>query len=121
MGRANTLSAGAEASWVRFEHVNNSPYGGSQLVPFDNPPLGKFVNLAGTFPRFRSYSNELSGFAEDRLVVTPRLSLVGGVRVDRYDADREDLVTATRSSTDFNPASWRAGAVYLLRQELSRS
>jgi iron complex outermembrane recepter protein len=118
-GRVNTLSAGLDYNWIRFEHVNNGPFGGTSDVPLGNPTPGTFINLAGTTPRFRTHSQQVAAFAEDRLVLTNHLSLVGGLRFDRHDVERLDLVTTTTSERTFNPASGRAGVVYAVTPGLS--
>jgi iron complex outermembrane receptor protein len=118
-GRSNAVSVGFDYNWIRFEHQNNSPYGGSALVPVSNPGSDSFINLAGTFPKFRSLSHQVSFFAEDRLALGARVSLVGGVRVDRYDAERRDLVTGITYPKEVTPSSARGGIVYLVRPDLS--
>lgn len=52
-------------------------------------------------------------FAENRLEITPRLSVVGGVRVDGTDVLRRDLVAGTVVEKRFRPAacSCRATAI----------
>jgi iron complex outermembrane receptor protein len=118
-GMSNTTSAGFDYSWTRFQHTNNSPYGGASAVPLDLPNPGLFINLAGTSADFRSVQNQFSFFFENRLAVTSRLSLVGGARLDRYEVDRDALRLGTRSSRDFTPVNGRGGIVYAIRPDLS--
>ena len=118
-GRSNTLSAGMDYNFIRFEHVNNSPYDGSSVVDIHNSAPGLFINLAGTFPRYRTRTNQVAWFAEDRFVVSPKVSLVGGVRFDRYAVDRTDLVSNATAQRTYTPVSWRSGVVYAARQGLS--
>jgi iron complex outermembrane receptor protein len=119
LGRPNTVSAGFDYSWVGFENVSDTPFGGSSTVALTNPVPGNFINLTGTFPRYRTHTQQYSGFVEDRLSVTGKLSLVGGARVDRYDVDRVDLVATTTATRTFTPASWRGGVVYSVNPEMS--
>ena len=52
-GRPNTFSAGFDYTRVRFQHTNNSPYGGTSVVDVVDPVPGEFLNVAGTFPKYR--------------------------------------------------------------------
>ena len=118
-GLANAVSAGADYNFIRFQHTNNGPFAGSRTITRDNTNVGTFINLAGTSPRFLTHSHQASVFAEDRLVVTPRLSLVGGLRLDRQSVERDDLVTLTTSERTFTPTTWRGGAVFTLGRGLA--
>lgn len=119
LGRENTASVGLEYNFIRFQHTNNSPYGGSRTITPDNPSYDTFLNIAGTSPRYRTHSHQTSIFAEDRLVLTPQVSLVGGIRVDRHGVERLDLVARTTSDRAFTPATWRGGVVYAITAGLS--
>ena len=119
LDRPNTLTAGIDYNFVRFEHVNNSPYGGSSVVDLANTSPGSFLNLAGTFPKYRTLTHRVGLFAEDRLALSPRLSLVGGVRLDRYQVERRDLIASRLAGRVYTPASWRGGVVYALGPGLS--
>ncbi|CBS89737.1 TonB-dependent receptor [Azospirillum lipoferum] len=111
-GMKNEMVGGFDLNRIEFKHTNNSPYGGSSTVdPFDPAP-GLFLNSAGTTPRSRSRTRQYSLFAEDRLSLTPQLSLVGGIRYDAPTVERWDLVTGTSYTKDFRATSWRTGAVY---------
>ena len=118
-GRPNTFSAGFDYTRVRFQHTNNSPYGGTSVVDLVDPEPGQFLNVAGTFPKYRTSTHRVAVFAEDRLEITPSLSLVGGFRVDRYDVDREELLREATAGGLYSPVSWRGGAVYAVRPDLS--
>ena len=118
-GRPNTFSAGFDYTRVRFQHTNNSPYGGTSVVDLVNPEPGQFLNVAGTFPKYRTSTDRVAMFAEDRLEVTPNFSLVGGIRVDRYDVDRQELLREATAGGLYSPVSWRGGGVYSVRPDLS--
>lgn len=118
-GRPNTLNVGFDYNFVRFEHVNNSPYGGSSTVSLRNPVPGLFLNLAGTLPKYRTGTHRVAGFVEDRLALTPALSLVGGVRVDRYAVERRNLLDNSTAERALTPVSWRGGVVYAVRPSVS--
>ena len=118
-GRSNTTSFGFDYSWTRFQHTNNSPYGGGSAVSIGNPDPGLFLNLAGTSKEFRSRQDQYSVFVENRLALTSKWSVVGGARVDRYDVDRLAQRLGTTSSRTFTPVNWRGGLVYALRGDFS--
>lgn len=118
-GRPNTLTVGFDYNFVRFQHENNSPYGGSSVVDLRRPDPGLFINLAGTTPRFRTRTHRVAAFVEDRIVVSPKVSLVGGFRADRYDVTRLDLVTNGTAERVYTPTAWRGGVVYSVRPTLS--
>ena len=118
-GRPNTFSAGFDYTRVRFQHTNNSPYGGTSVVDVVDPVPGEFLNVAGTFPKYRTSTHRVAMFAEDRLEVTPEFSLVGGFRVDRYDVDRMELLRDATAGGVYSPVSWRGGLVYSVRPDLS--
>lgn len=112
LGLKNELVGGFDLNRIEFKHTNNSPYNGTSIVdPFDPAP-GLFTNLAGTSPRSRSRTRQYALFAEDRLSLTDRLSLIGGLRYDAPTIERDDLVANTAFSKSFHATSWRAGAVY---------
>ena len=119
LGRPNTFSVGFDYTLIRFQHTNNSPYGGTSVVDLVNPEPGRFLNIAGTFPKYRTDTHRVAAFAENRLEVTPSVSLVGGFRVDRYDVAREELVRDATAEGLYNPVSWRGGVVYAVRPDLS--
>jgi iron complex outermembrane receptor protein len=119
LGRSNTLSAGLDYNFVSFQHTNNSPYGGSSVTDLDNATPGQFINLAGTLPKYRTHTNQVAFFAEDRFAVTPNLSLVGGLRLDRYAVERRNLLDDTTVDRTYTPPSWRGGAVYSVKPGLS--
>jgi iron complex outermembrane recepter protein len=118
-GRSNTTSFGFDYSWTRFQHTNNSPYGGTSAVPLGNPDPGLFLNLAGTSKEFRSRQDQYAVFVENRLALTSKWSLVGGTRMDHYEVDRLAQRLGTTAQRSFTPVNWRGGLVYALRQDFS--
>ncbi len=111
-GMENTVSTGFEFNHTTFQHTNNSPYSGTSLVDLYDPAPGGFINVAGTYPKYRSQANQYAFFAEDRLKVTSRWSVVGGVRYDHASINRDDLVTGAAFSKDLGYTGWRVGTVY---------
>ena len=119
-GLRNQVSVGAELNRSKLKHTNNSPYGGTSLVdPYDFEH-GDFINEAGTTPRHRNTATQYALFAEDRLMLTDRWSVLGGVRYDHIDLEREDLVAGTTAyRTTFTNVGWRIGTVYDLLPDLA--
>ncbi|MDR5825739.1 TonB-dependent receptor [Caballeronia sp. LZ043] len=111
-GMRNTASAGVEFNHTTFQHDNNSPYGGESFVDPYNFDPGLFINQAGTLPKYRTQANQYAFFAEDRLAITPRWSIVGGLRYDHASVNRDDLINGGAFTKVFPNTSWRIGSVY---------
>ncbi|EKS9797377.1 MULTISPECIES: TonB-dependent receptor [Burkholderia] len=112
LGMRNTFSTGVEFNHTTFQHDNNSPYSGTSTVdPFNFDP-GSFINTAGTYPKYRSQANQYALFAENRLEITPRWSVIGGLRYDHASVNRDDLVNGGAFTKVFANTGWRIGTVY---------
>ncbi|MGY8526412.1 TonB-dependent receptor [Paracidovorax citrulli] len=120
LGMRNSVSVGFDINRASFQHTNNSPYGGTSVVdPFDFD-RGSFINLAGTTARYRNEATQYALFLEDRLEVTPRWSVLAGLRYDHARLSREDLVTGQQSfARTFANVGWRAGTVFNLTDDLA--
>jgi iron complex outermembrane receptor protein len=70
-------------------------------------------------PQFRTHTHHMAFFAEDRFAASSKVSLVGGVRLDRYPVERLDLIDNTTAERTFYPPSWRGGIVYSVKPTLS--
>ncbi|MBV6330878.1 TonB-dependent receptor, partial [Pseudomonas aeruginosa] len=84
---------GAEYNRIRFRLSNNSPYtdvGGDYIDPW-HPAPGYFESRSPYRPHSRSQTRTFALFAENRLQLNERLSLVTGVRRDQNHIDRDDL------------------------------
>lgn len=119
-GMKNSISAGYDVNRAAFRHTNNSPYSGSSVVDpyvFDR---GNFINVAGTSPRYDNTATQYAFFAEDRLEITPRWSVLAGLRYDHADISRHDLVINQQAyDKSFSHVGWRAGTVYNLTENLA--
>lgn len=117
-GRANTTTVGFDYSWFSYQRDRN---GGSNtsLVSLRDPIPGVFFNTIPTTPEYKAIQNRYSTYVENRLVVTDRLSLVGGLRWDRYDLEREDLRVPGITPKMFNPINGRGGIVYAVKPSMS--
>ena len=116
-GRRNRFAGGVE--YVTTDLSSIRRFGSTTAVdPFD-PVRGSFppdtpANF-DTRVNFDSAVDTVSAFIEDALNVTPGILLIGGVRHERIDLDREIFdVTAGTTNTfgrDFDATSWRLGTV----------
>ena len=123
-GVKNEFVAGFDVNRITFMHANNyNGVGGgvqfndlASVDPFDFVPVS-FINTIGTSPSFETTTNQYALFAEDRLSLTPELTLVAGIRFDHPEIERERLSNNTAASqqpyeTSFSATTWRVGAVY---------
>jgi iron complex outermembrane receptor protein len=118
--RRNRFTIGLEAN--RNDLFSPRRFGSTTPVDPYDPVRGAFPadtpeNFPGAGNRqdFDSTINLISVFVEDALTVAPRVTLIGGLRTDRFDVDRsvDDLNTGlqTAFSRSFHPVSGRAGVV----------
>ncbi|MDE1179912.1 TonB-dependent receptor [Paraburkholderia sp.] len=119
LGMKNTFSTGFELNHTTFQHDNNSPYSGTSYVDPYNFDAGSFINVAGTAPKYRSQSNQYALFAEDRLAITSRWSVVGGIRYDHASVNRDDLVNGGGFTKVFANTGWRVGTVFDIQPDLA--
>ena len=119
-GHENDAVIGVEFNHQNLERVDNAPFSGTATVNIDNPIPVSFVNVTGTVLKFTTRLSQYAAFAEDRFVIGPRWSLVGGMRVDRPTVERNDAITPAGSFTGtFGSASGRLGVVFNPRPNVS--
>ena len=112
---------GTEVNKVRFGVDNNAPYNdapGSSIDPW-NPAPGYFQSNSQFSPQADSTTRTFALFAENRLQLSERWSLVTGVRRDQNHIDRTDQRTDTRSDRSLSGGNWRAGLVFAVNDQLS--
>ncbi|MBV4540240.1 TonB-dependent receptor [Pseudomonas vlassakiae] len=120
-GLASKTLVGVEYNKVRFNVDSNRPYndvGGDYIDPWQPTP-GGFHSDSPTRPQTLSTTHTFALFAENRLQLTERLSLVTGVRRDQNHIDRDNLVDGSRSDRSLQGGNWRAGLVFALTDDLS--
>lgn len=120
-GLASRTLVGAEYNKVRFNVDSNAPYndvGGDYIDPWQPAP-GGFHSDSPTRPQTLSSTHTFALFAENRLQLTERLSLVTGVRRDQNHIDRDNLTNNTRSDRSLQGGNWRAGLVFAATDNLS--
>ncbi|WP_236693460.1 TonB-dependent receptor [Robbsia andropogonis] len=115
-GLKNRVAVGFDINHTTFQHDNNSPYSGTSTVDAYDFDPGLFINIPGTKPKYRSQSNAFALFAEDRLDLTSRWSVIGGVRYDHASINRIDLVNGGGFSKVVANTGWRVGSVFDLTE-----
>jgi iron complex outermembrane receptor protein len=120
-GRRNRFTLGAEYSDTHF--VTNRRFGTTTAVDRFEPIRGRFPQVtAANFPGAGNRVDWVSDatvaalFAENAFNLTSKWLLVGGVRYDHVELERQtfDLNTGAeaRFGQDYDPVSWRIGTVY---------
>jgi iron complex outermembrane receptor protein len=108
-GLPNRLSVGFD--------INSSSSG--PVNPYDPAP-GYFHSDIPTVPRYRNEARQYSLFLEDRLELTPRWSVLAGLRYDHVDVSRKDLIaSASAFDRTYADMGWRVGTVYDLTPDLA--
>ena len=85
-GIRHTLLAGTELTSQETDNFRNNPtFGGSNVVPFNNPT--SFVPVSfNVFQRdWHTEVQTSSGYIQDQLEITKYFELIGGLRFDRFD------------------------------------
>jgi iron complex outermembrane receptor protein len=119
-GLKNQVSVGLDLSASSFQHTNNTYTGASASVDPYGPVTGTFFSAIPTIPRYRNKAEQYSVFAEDRLEITDRWSLLGGLRYDHADVSRVDMVTgAPAFDQKYSNVGWRLGSVYNIQPDLA--
>jgi iron complex outermembrane recepter protein len=119
-GLANQLSVGFDVNASTFRHTNNTYTGSSGSVdPFDPVP-GLYASAVPFIPRYRNKATQYAFFAEDRLELSDKWSVIGGVRADHADISRADLVAGTQAfDRSYSNTGYRLGTVYKLQPDTS--
>lgn len=120
-GLDNTATVGFDVNRIHFTRTGNTPVAGSSVVDARNFDPGVFLSPTGivTTARVRSNVTQYALFAEDRLALTQRWSVIGGVRFDHASLTRSDLVAGSAWDKTFANTTWRVGTVYQFTPTLS--
>ncbi len=120
LGRPNQLSVGFDVNRASFQHTNNTYTGSSGPVDPYNPVPGYYSSSVPFIPRYQNKAEQYALFAEDRLELTDRWSVVAGTRFDHADLSRQDLVAGNQAfKRSYSNTGWRLGSVYKLSPQLS--
>lgn len=112
---------GTEVNKVRFGVDSNSPYqdvAGGTIDPWQPTP-GYFQSQSRFSPQTDSTTRTFALFAENRLQLSERWSLVTGVRRDQNHIERNDQRVGSRSDRSLAGGNWRAGLVFAVTDQLS--
>ena len=120
LGLGNQFSVGFDVNSSDFRHINNTYVGNATSVDPYNPAPGSFSSPVPTIPRYDSEAKQYALFAEDRLALDDRWSLLAGVRYDHATLRRTDLV-ANRLAYDKTSTNvgWRLGTVFQVTPSLA--
>lgn len=121
-GLKNQVSVGFDLSASSFQHTTNLYQGTpnpATVNPY-NPVAGTFLSDFPTIPRARNKAEQYSVFAENRLELTDKWSVLGGLRYDHADISRVDLVSGTPAfDKKYSNVGWRVGSVYNIQPDLA--
>jgi iron complex outermembrane recepter protein len=119
-GLANQFSIGFDVNSSDFRHTNNTYVGSAPSVDPYDPVPGSFSSPVPTIPRYDSDAKQYALFAEDRLALDERWSLLAGVRYDHATLRRTDLV-ANKLAYDVTSTNvgWRLGTVFQVTPSLA--
>lgn len=119
-GLANRFAAGFDLNTSDFKHINNTYSGDAPSVDPYRPVPGSFASPVPTIPRYGSEATQYALFAEDRLAVSDRWTLLAGARYDHATLRRTDLVAGSvaydQTSTNIG---WRLGTVFQVTLSLA--
>lgn len=120
LGLAHRFSVGFDVNSSDFRHTNNTYVGDAPSVDPYNPAPGSFSSPVPTIPRYDSEAKQYALFAEDRLALDERWSVLAGVRYDHATLRRTDLV-ANRLAYDTTSTNigWRLGTVFQVTPSLA--
>ncbi|MBO9575696.1 MAG: TonB-dependent receptor [Sphingobium sp.] len=130
----NDLLVGFDMSRVNlvYSHDFDTDTQISEVNPKSFNP-GLFLDTVGIAPRYHTKTDTISIYAEDRLSLTDKLSVVGGVRYEHNKVGRWTYLYAGTTITGDKPAlnggttayktlehtTWRVGVVYQPSHNLS--
>ncbi|GAB6845526.1 iron complex outermembrane receptor protein [Methylorubrum rhodinum] len=119
-GLPNQFTAGFDVNHISFRHANNFS-GTFQETPTSVPLLGYDPGLfpanGRAVPAYATTTNQASVFAENRLELTDRLSLLAGVRFDAPRLARLNLLNGSSFERSYRALGYRFGLVYAVSPE----
>ncbi|TXM66415.1 TonB-dependent siderophore receptor [Methylobacterium sp. WL120] len=115
LGFRNELLAGFDVNHVDFRHTNNFSTVGAGLVtsvPLVGYDPGLFPVNGRASPAYATSTDQASVFAENRLILSDRLSFLSGVRFDASNLQRENLVSNAQFEKAYQGLGYRFGLVF---------
>lgn len=123
LGLDSQTLTGVDYNRIRFHLKSNSPFTDSftngQPLDLYHPAAGDFASNSPYRDQFKTTTKQLSVFAENRLQLSERWSLVTGVRRDYAHIDRDDLKDDSRSDKTLTGNNWKAGLVFAVTPDTS--
>ena len=123
LGLDSQTVTGVEYNRIRFRLASNAPFddlpGGGQPVDINHPVPQPFESDSPFIAQSVSTTKQLAAFAENRLQLTDKLSLITGVRRDYLHIDSDSLVDGSDSNKTFTGNNWKAGLVYAITPDTS--
>ncbi len=115
---------GVEYNRIRFRLASNAPFTDAteqgQPVDINHPVPQPFESASPFIAQSVSTTKQLAAFAENRLQLTDRLSLITGARRDYLHIDSNDLTTANQDADrTLTGNNWKAGLVYAITPDTS--
>ncbi|MBE7200868.1 MAG: TonB-dependent receptor [Parafilimonas terrae] len=111
-GFRNEFLAGFDVNHIDFRHTNNFYFDKADSVPLVGGNLGLFPQDGRARPAYATQTSQASAFAEDRVILSDRLSFLTGVRFDVPTLHREDLQTGSQFARTYKALGYRFGLVY---------
>ncbi|MCO7570447.1 TonB-dependent receptor [Pseudomonas chlororaphis] len=123
LGLDSQTLTGVDYNRIRFHLKSNSPFSDSftngQALDLYHPAPGDFTSNSPYRDQFKTTTKQMSVFAENRLQLSERWSLVTGVRRDYAHIDRDDLKDDSRSDKTLTGNNWKAGLVFAVTPDTS--
>jgi iron complex outermembrane receptor protein len=124
LGLDSQTVTGVEYNRIRFRLASNAPFndvpGGGQPVDIQHPVPQPFESSSPFIPQAVTTTKQLAAFAENRLQLTDKLSLITGARRDYLHIDSHDLTTANQDADrTLTGNNWKAGLVYAITPSTS--
>ena len=124
LGLDSQTVTGVEYNRIRFRLASNAPFddlpGGGQPVDINHPVPQPFESDSPFIAQSVSTTRQLAAFAENRLQLTDKLSLITGARRDYLHIDSNDLTTANQDADrTLTGNNWKAGLVYAITPDTS--
>ncbi|OBZ27097.1 TonB-dependent receptor [Pseudomonas protegens] len=123
LGLDSQTLTGVDYNRIRFHLKSNSPFkdtfADGQPIDLYHPAQGDFASDSPYRDQFKTTTKQMSVFAENRLQLSERWSLVSGVRRDYVHIDRDDLKDDSRSDKTLTGNNWKAGLVFAVTPDTS--
>ena len=111
LGLDNVLSGGVDLESLYLKRTGDS-FPGTSVVDLHDQTPGLYPDSTPKSSRQEVRLHRYALFADDKLDLTPQLSVVGGLRYDHAHLDRYDPLSNTSADRTYHPVGWRVGAVY---------